>query len=126
MLNDLRQLDGKQRSAVTASYLGWTLDAFDFFILVFVFKDVAKTFGTDVTTVSWSAVPDAGRAADRRIDLRSRRRQVRPPADADGRYTALFGAGIRVGLRAQPRRVSWFCACSSASPWAANGASVHR
>ena len=54
MLNDLRQLDGKQRSAVLASYLGWTLDAFDFFILVFVFKDVAKSFGTDITTVSWA------------------------------------------------------------------------
>ena len=54
MLNDLRGLDGKERSAVTASYLGWTLDAFDFFILVFVFKDVAKSFGTDIVTVSWA------------------------------------------------------------------------
>ena len=42
MLDDLRGLDGKQRSAVLASWLGWTLDAFDFFILVFVFKDVAR------------------------------------------------------------------------------------
>ncbi len=54
MLSDLRGLDGKQRSAVLASWLGWTLDAFDFFILVFVFKDVAKEFGTDVVTVSWA------------------------------------------------------------------------
>ena len=54
MLDDLRGLDGKQRSAVVASYLGWTLDAFDFFILVFVFKDVAKSFGTDIVTVSWA------------------------------------------------------------------------
>ena len=54
MLDDLRGLDGKQRSAVLASFLGWTLDAFDFFILVFVFKDVAKSFGTDVVTVSWA------------------------------------------------------------------------
>ena len=54
MLNDLRQLTSKQRSAVLASYLGWTLDAFDFFILVFVLKDVAKEFGTDVKTVQWA------------------------------------------------------------------------
>ena len=54
MFDDLRQLGGKQRSAVAASYLGWTLDAFDFFILVFVIKDVAKSFSTDVTTVAWS------------------------------------------------------------------------
>ena len=53
MLDDLRGLDGKQRSAVVASYLGWTLDAFDFFILVFVFKDVAKSFaGGDAHLVS--------------------------------------------------------------------------
>ncbi len=44
MLNDLRSLDAKQRSAVLASYLGWTLDAFDFFIFAFVWKDVAKEF----------------------------------------------------------------------------------
>ena len=54
MFDDLRQLDGKQRSAVVASYLGWTLDAFDFFILVFVFKDVAKSFNTEIETVSWA------------------------------------------------------------------------
>jgi MFS transporter, SHS family, lactate transporter len=54
MLDDLRGLDRQQRSAVTASWLGWTLDAFDFFILVFVFKDVAKEFHTDVVTVSWA------------------------------------------------------------------------
>ena len=54
MFDDLRVLDRKQRSAVLASYLGWTLDAFDFFILVFVFKDVAKSFGTDIVTVSWA------------------------------------------------------------------------
>ncbi len=54
MLNALRSLSPKQRNAVLASYLGWTLDAFDFFILVFVLKDVAQTFGTDVTTVTFA------------------------------------------------------------------------
>ena len=54
MLNDLRSLDAKQRSAVLASYLGWTLDAFDFFIFAFVWKDVAKEFGSSIETLSWS------------------------------------------------------------------------
>lgn len=54
MLHLLRSLSPKQRNAVLASYLGWTLDAFDFFILVFVLKDVAQTFGTDVTTVTFA------------------------------------------------------------------------
>jgi SHS family lactate transporter-like MFS transporter len=36
-----------QRSVVTASFLGWSLDAFDFFLLVFVLKDVAAEFGVE-------------------------------------------------------------------------------
>jgi hypothetical protein len=38
------RLTPSQRGAVLASCLGWTLDAFDFFILVFV-MDIAKDFG---------------------------------------------------------------------------------
>lgn len=32
----------EQKQTVFACYLGWTLDAFDFFLMVFVLKDVAK------------------------------------------------------------------------------------
>jgi SHS family lactate transporter-like MFS transporter len=39
-----------QKNAVVAAYLGWTLDAFDFFLMVFVFTDVAKEFHVDVKT----------------------------------------------------------------------------
>jgi MFS transporter, SHS family, lactate transporter len=53
-LAQLRSLDHQQRSAVIASFLGWTLDAFDFFLLVFVLKDVAAEFGTDVKSVTWA------------------------------------------------------------------------
>jgi MFS transporter, SHS family, lactate transporter len=35
-----------QRNAVLAGFLGWTLDAFDFFILTLVLNDVAQAFGT--------------------------------------------------------------------------------
>jgi SHS family lactate transporter-like MFS transporter len=49
---DLRSLTPKQRSAVTASYLGWTLDAFDFFIMVFVLKDIAAEFKTPISAVT--------------------------------------------------------------------------
>src|SRR5204862_3813228 len=34
-----------QRNAVLAGFLGWTLDAFDFFILTLVIDDVARSFG---------------------------------------------------------------------------------
>ncbi|HZL31362.1 MAG TPA: MFS transporter [Pseudolabrys sp.] len=54
--SDLKALTPKQRSAVLASYLGWTLDAFDFFLLVFVLKDIAQEFSTDIKTVSIAIV----------------------------------------------------------------------
>ncbi len=41
-----------QKHVVAASFLGWTLDAFDFFLMVFVLKDIAKEFHTDVTRVT--------------------------------------------------------------------------
>ena len=53
-LEQLKTLSPRQRSVVTACFLGWTLDAFDFFILVFVIKDIAKEFGTDVTAVTFT------------------------------------------------------------------------
>ncbi len=40
-----RESAANQRNALLASFLGWTLDAFDFFILVMVLDAVAKTFG---------------------------------------------------------------------------------
>jgi SHS family lactate transporter-like MFS transporter len=43
-----------QRHVVIASYLGWMLDAFDFFLLVFVFKRIAGDFGTDVKNVTYA------------------------------------------------------------------------
>jgi MFS transporter, SHS family, lactate transporter len=42
----------QQRHVVAASFLGWTLDAFDFFLMVFVLKDIAQEFHTDVTQVT--------------------------------------------------------------------------
>jgi MFS transporter, SHS family, lactate transporter len=42
----------RARRVVIASFLGWALDAFDFFIMVFVFSDVAKTFGVGITAVT--------------------------------------------------------------------------
>ena len=41
-----------QRKVVIASFLGWTLDAFDFFLLVFVLKDIAQEFGTQIEGVT--------------------------------------------------------------------------
>src|SRR5580692_4952671 len=34
-----------QRNAVLAGFLGWTFDAFDFFVLTFLISDIAQAFG---------------------------------------------------------------------------------
>ncbi|MBV9932266.1 MAG: MFS transporter [Alphaproteobacteria bacterium] len=48
----IRSLSRSQRSSILASYLGWTLDAFDFFLMVFMLAAIAKEFGTDVKAVA--------------------------------------------------------------------------
>jgi len=40
-----KQLVADQRNAVLASFLGWTFDAFDFFVLTFLLNDIATAFG---------------------------------------------------------------------------------
>ncbi|AWM79948.1 MFS transporter [Gammaproteobacteria bacterium ESL0073] len=42
----------KQKSAVFAAVSCWVLDAFDFFLLVFVFSDIAKSFNVSIEEVS--------------------------------------------------------------------------
>jgi SHS family lactate transporter-like MFS transporter len=54
LLSVLRELDSTQRKVVFASFLGWTLDAFDYFLLVFVLPDVAKAFDVGVAEVAFS------------------------------------------------------------------------
>jgi SHS family lactate transporter-like MFS transporter len=44
----------QQRHVVAAAYLGWTLDAFDFFIMVFAFNDVAQTFHVGRPAVAYA------------------------------------------------------------------------
>jgi MFS transporter, SHS family, lactate transporter len=66
---------GAQRHVVVATFLGWTLDAFDFFLLVFVLKDIAAEFHTDISDVTFAILLTLamrpigafifGRAADR-------------------------------------------------------------
>ncbi|WP_426263494.1 MFS transporter [Sphingomonas sp. PWP1-2] len=52
LIDQLRTLSPSQRNAIWASYLGWTLDAFDFFLLVFMLSAIATEYGTDVKHVA--------------------------------------------------------------------------
>jgi len=75
MSSPLSGWTGEQRHVVAATFLGWTLDAFDFFLLVFVLKDIAAEFQTEISTVTYAILLTLamrplgafifGRAADR-------------------------------------------------------------
>jgi MFS transporter, SHS family, lactate transporter len=56
LLSDIRDqasgLDRDQRNAFLAALLGWTMDAFDYFLLIFVITEVAKDFGTSTEKVT--------------------------------------------------------------------------
>src|SRR3954452_9717100 len=47
-----RGLTRDQRNAFVAAWLGWAMDAFDYFLLVFVITDVADTFNSTKTHVA--------------------------------------------------------------------------
>ncbi|MDT7710297.1 MAG: transporter, family, lactate transporter [Pseudonocardiales bacterium] len=42
-----------QRNSFTAALLGWMMDAFDYFIVVFVYADIAKDFGVSLTEMAF-------------------------------------------------------------------------
>lgn len=56
MIEDLRILNKDQRAAFVASLLGWTLDAFDFFIMVFAVNAIAKDFHKEISTVTMATM----------------------------------------------------------------------
>ena len=52
IVDDLKALNKVQRAAFAASFLGWSLDAFDYFLLTFILKDIAGEFHSTVKAVS--------------------------------------------------------------------------
>ena len=57
LLHDARvirqRLTADQRNSFIAAQLGWTMDAFDYFIVVLVYADIAKTFHHSKTEVAF-------------------------------------------------------------------------
>src|ERR1700709_1732847 len=54
ILQQIRALTGPQRRAFTACFLGWSLDAFDFFLLTYCLDSVAADFHIGLKTVAES------------------------------------------------------------------------
>jgi SHS family lactate transporter-like MFS transporter len=49
-----KSLDRNQRNTFAACFLGWALDAFDFFLLTFVIVPMAHDFGTSIANLSYA------------------------------------------------------------------------
>jgi SHS family lactate transporter-like MFS transporter len=47
-------MTGPQWRAFSAAYLGWTLDAFDYFLLVLLARNIAEDFGTGLKALSYA------------------------------------------------------------------------
>ncbi len=56
IIEDLRGLTKAQRDTFLASFLAWTFDAFDFFVLVFILRPLAEEFGTTVKELTFAIV----------------------------------------------------------------------
>jgi len=54
ILDDLAVLNRDQRATFIASVLGWSLDAFDFFLMVFVVRAIASDFRAQVVEVAFA------------------------------------------------------------------------
>jgi SHS family lactate transporter-like MFS transporter len=52
LIEQLGLLTKAQRNSIVASYLGWTLDAFDFFLMMFMIDAISKEFGVSVKDVT--------------------------------------------------------------------------
>jgi SHS family lactate transporter-like MFS transporter len=46
-------LTGEQRNAFAASFIGWAMDAYDYFLVVLVYADIAKDFGVSLERMAF-------------------------------------------------------------------------
>src|SRR3954462_4603571 len=51
--NEERRLRPDQRNAFLAAFLGWTMDAFDYFIVVLVYAEIAHDFGVSLERMAF-------------------------------------------------------------------------
>src|SRR5438270_12509564 len=49
----VERLDADSRNAFLAAFLGWTMDAFDYFLVVLVYAEIAKDFGVPLTQMAF-------------------------------------------------------------------------
>ena len=77
--------------AVAARFLGWTLDAFDFFVVVFLFDSLAAQFHVTEGADRRHGVLDAADASGGRADFWPAGGSLRPPHSSDRQRHFLLG-----------------------------------
>ena len=84
--------------AVTASFLGWTLDAFDFFVVVFLYDVLAAEFHVSKTLIVATVTATLATRPLGALIFGSGGRSLRTPHSADGRRDLLFhrGSALRI------------------------------
>jgi SHS family lactate transporter-like MFS transporter len=53
LIGQARGLTHEQRNAFLAAFLGWTMDAFDYFIVVLVYAEIGREFGVSLTKMAF-------------------------------------------------------------------------
>ena len=119
-------LTSDQKNSFLAALLGWTMDAFDYFIVVLVYADIAETFGKSKETVALLTTATLLMRPVGALHLRPLGRPGRPSDAADRRRPLLLDRRLPVRVRTQLHRAASCCASSTASAWAASGASAPR
>ena len=101
-LNQYRMLDRRSRAVVLATFLGWTLDAFDFFLLIFVIPEIATEFTTEPSSVGFAVTLTLAMRPAWRLRVWAIGRYIRAPADFDAEHPDVFGIRTGLGLFAKP------------------------
>ena len=53
VVSQFRSLEPDSRNAFISALLGWTMDAFDYFLVVLVYAEIAKDFGVSLERMAF-------------------------------------------------------------------------